>query len=133
MYKNYQFGDLNSAYIMGLYEDYLNDPDSVGLDLVDFFESEEFKNILSNLNTEKNTSNDTTKLVKINDDILEIENLRKNGHKYAQLDPLSIHITPDININGKTKKLKDLYTSNIGYEFYHLENQDEINWLIDNI
>ena len=29
MYKNYQFGDLNSAYIMGLYEDYLNDPDSV--------------------------------------------------------------------------------------------------------
>ena len=108
MYKNYQFGDLNSAYIMGLYEDYLNDPDSVGLDLVDFFESEEFKNILSNLNTEKNTSNDTTKLVKINDDILEIENLRKNGHKYAQLDPLSIHITPDININGKTKKLKDL-------------------------
>ena len=57
MYKNYQFGDLNSAYIMGLYEDYLNDPDSVGLDLVDFFESEEFKNILSNLNAEKNTSN----------------------------------------------------------------------------
>ena len=64
MYKNYQFGDLNSAYIMGLYEDYLNDPDSVGLDLVDFFESEEFKNILSNLNAEKNTSNDTTKTVK---------------------------------------------------------------------
>ena len=133
MYKNYQFGDLNSAYIMGLYEDYLNDPDSVGLDLVDFFESEEFKNILSNLNTEKNTSNDTIKTVKSNDDSLEIENLRKNGHKYAQLDPLSIHTTPDINVNGGTKKIKDLYTSNIGYEFYHLENQDEINWLIDNI
>ena len=133
MYKNYQFGDLNSAYIMGLYEDYLNDPDSVGLDLVDFFESEEFKNILSNLNTEKNTSNDTTKTVKSNDSSLEIENLRKNGHKYAQLDPLSIHTTPDINVNGGTKKIKDLYTSNIGYEFYHLENQDEINWLIDNI
>ena len=133
MYKNYQFGDLNSAYIMGLYEDYLNDPDSVGLDLVDFFESEEFKNILSNLNTEKNTSNDTIKTVKSNDDSLEIENLRKNGHKYAQLDPLSIHTTPDINVNGGTKKIKDLYTSNIGYEFFHLENQDEINWLIDNI
>ena len=133
MYKNYQFGDLNSAYIMGLYEDYLNDPDSVGLDLVDFFESEEFKNILSNLNAEKNTSNDTTKTVKSNDSSLEIENLRKNGHKYAQLDPLSIHTTPDINVNGGTKKIKDLYTSNIGYEFYHLENQDEINWLIDNI
>ena len=133
MYKNYQFGDLNSAYIMGLYEDYLNDPDSVGLDLVDFFESEEFKNILSNLNAEKNTSNDTTKTVKSNDASLEIENLRKNGHKYAQLDPLSIHTTPDINVNGGTKKIKDLYTSNIGYEFYHLENQDEINWLIDNI
>ena len=135
MYKNYQFGDLNSAYIIGLYEDYLTDPDSVGLDLVDFFESDEFKNILSNLNTEKNTSNDTTKIVKSNDDILEIENLRKNGHKYAQLDPLSIHTAPDININanGRTKKLKDLYTSNIGYEFYHLENQDEINWFIDNI
>ena len=135
MYKNYQFGDLNSAYIIGLYEDYLTDPDSVGLDLVDFFESEEFKNILSNLNTEKNTSNDTTKIVKSNDGILEIENLRKNGHKYAQLDPLSLHTVPDININanGRTKKIKDLYTSNIGYEFYHLENQDEINWLIDNI
>ena len=135
MYKNYQFGDLNSAYIMGLYEDYLTDPDSVGLDLVDFFQSQDFNNILSNLNSEKNTFNDTTNIVESNDEIIEIENLRKNGHKYAQLDPLSIHPLPDISINtnGKTKKLKDLYTSNIGYEFYHLDNQDEINWLIDNI
>ena len=135
MYKNYQFGDLNSAYIMGLYEDYLSDPDSVGLDLVDFFQSQDFKNILSNLSTEKNTSFDTTNIVVSNDEIIEIENLRKNGHKYAQLDPLSIHPVPDININanGKTKKIKELYTSNIGYEFYHLDNQDEINWLIDNI
>ena len=135
MYKNYQFGDLNSAYIMGLYEDYLSDPDSVGLDLVDFFQSQDFKNILSNLSSEKNTFNDTTKIVESNDEIIEIENLRKNGHKYAQLDPLSIHPVPDININtnGKTKKIKELYTSNIGYEFFHLDNQDEINWLIDNI
>ena len=135
MYKNYQFGDLNSAYIMGLYEDYLTDPDSVGLDLVDFFQSQDFNNILSNLNSEKNTFNDTTNIVESNDEIIEIENLRKNGHKYAQLDPLSIHPVPDININtnGKTKKIKELYTSNIGYEFYHLDNQDEINWLIDNI
>ena len=135
MYKNYQFGDLNSAYIMGLYEDYLSDPDSVGLDLVDFFQSQDFKNILSDLSTEKNTFNDTTNIVESNDEIIEIENLRKNGHKYAQLDPLSIHPVPDIkiNTNGKTKKLKELYTSNIGYEFYHLDNQDEINWLIDNI
>ena len=135
MYKNYQFGDLNSAYIMGLYEDYLSDPDSVGLDLVDFFQSQDFKNILSDLSTEKNTFNDTTNIVESNDEIIEIENLRKNGHKYAQLDPLSIHPVPNIkiNTNGKTKKIKELYTSNIGYEFYHLDNQDEINWLIDNI
>ena len=135
MYKNYQFGDLNSAYIMGLYEDYLTDHDSVGLDLVDFFQSQDFKNILSNLSSEKNTFNDTTNIVESNDEIIEIENLRKNGHKYAKLDPLSIHHSPNISIsaNGKTIKLKDLYTSNIGYEFYHLDNQDEINWLIDNI
>ena len=135
MYKNYQFGDLNSAYIMGLYEDYLSDPDSVGLDLVDFFQSQDFKNILSDLSTEKNTFNDTTNIVESNDEIIEIENLRKNGHKYAQLDPLSIHPVPNIkiNTNGKTKKIKELYTSNIGYEFFHLDNQDEINWLIDNI
>ena len=135
MYKNYQFGDLNSAYIMGLYEDYLSDPDSVGLDLVDFFQSQDFKNILSNLSNEKNTTFDTTNIVVSNDEIIEIENLRKNGHKYAQLDPLSIHPVPNIkiNTNGKTKKIKELYTSNIGYEFYHLDNQDEINWLIDNI
>ena len=135
MYKNYQFGDLNSAYIMGLYEDYLTDPDSVRLDLVDFFQSQDFKNILSNLSSEKNTFNDTTNIVESNDEIIEIENLRKNGHKYAKLDPLSIHHSPNISIsaNGKTIKLKDLYTSNIGYEFYHLDNQDEINWLIDNI
>lgn len=135
MYKNYQLGDLNSAYIMGLYEDYLTDPDSVGLDLVNFFQSQDFKNILSNLSSEKNTFNDITNIVESNDEIIEIENLRKNGHKYAKLDPLSIHHSPDISINanGKTIKLKDLYTSNIGYEFYHLDNQDEINWLIDNI
>ena len=135
MYKNYQLGDLNSAYIMGLYEDYLTDPDSVGLDLVNFFQSQDFKNILSNLSSEKNTFNDITNIVESNDEIIEIENLRKNGHKYAKLDPLSIHPSPDISINanGKTIKLKDLYTSNIGYEFYHLDNQDEINWLIDNI
>lgn len=135
MYKNYQLGDLNSAYIMGLYEDYLTDPDSVGLDLVNFFQSQDFKNILSNLSSERNTFNDITNIVESNDEIIEIENLRKNGHKYAKLDPLSIHPSPDISINanGKTIKLKDLYTSNIGYEFYHLDNQDEINWLIDNI
>ena len=135
MYKNYQLGDLNSAYIMGLYEDYLTDPDSVGLDLGNFFQSQDFKNILSNLSSEKNTFNDITNIVESNDEIIEIENLRKNGHKYAKLDPLSIHPSPDISINanGKTIKLKDLYTSNIGYEFYHLDNQDEINWLIDNI
>ena len=135
MYKNYQLGDLNSAYIMGLYEDYLTDPDSVGLDLVNFFQSQDFKNILSNLSSEKNTFNDITNIVESNDEIIEIENLRKNGHKYAKLDPLSIHHSPNISINanGKTIKLKDLYTSNIGYEFYHLDNQDEINWLIDNI
>ena len=112
MYKNYQFGDLNSAYIMGLYEDYLNDPDSVSLDLVDFFQSQDFNNILSNLSSEKNTFNDTTNIIESNDEIIEIENLRKNGHKYAQLDPLSIHPLPDmsINANGKTRKLKYLYT-----------------------
>ena len=135
MYKNYQFGDLNSAYIMGLYEDYLSDPDNVGLELVDFFESQDFKNILSNPSSEQNTFDDTTKIVESNDEINEIEDLRKNGHKYAKLDPLSIHHVPTIriNANGRTRKLKDLYTSNIGYEFYHLDNQSEINWLIDNI
>ena len=108
MYKNYQLGDLNSAYIMGLYEDYLTDPDSVGLDLVNFFQSQDFKNILSNLSSEKNTFNDITNIVESNDEIIEIENLRKNGHKYAKLDPLSIHHSPNISIsaNGKTIKLK---------------------------
>ena len=36
MSNNNQFGDLNLAYILGLYEDYLIDPESVGEDLVIF-------------------------------------------------------------------------------------------------
>ena len=83
MYKNYQFGDLNSAYIMGLYEDYLSDPDSVGLDLVDFFQSQDFKNILSNLSTEKNTSFDTTNIVAL----------------AISIARLSLLIEPDMNVN----------------------------------
>ena len=87
MYKNYQLGDLNSAYIMGLYEDYLTDPDSVGLDLVNFFQSQDFKNILSNLSSEKNTFNDITNIVESNDEIIEIENLRKNVIQVAIRTP----------------------------------------------
>ena len=36
-----QFGDLNLAYLLGLYDDYLTDPESVGDELVTFFKSEE--------------------------------------------------------------------------------------------
>ena len=43
MSNNNQFGDLNLAYILGLYEDYLIDPESVGEDLVIFFNLEDFK------------------------------------------------------------------------------------------
>ena len=46
MSNNNQFGDLNLAYILGLYDDYLTDPESVGEDLVIFFNSNEFKNLI---------------------------------------------------------------------------------------
>ena len=85
MYKNYQFGDLNSAYIMGLYEDYLTDPDSVGLDLVDFFQSQDFNNILSNLNSEKNTFNDTTNIVESNDEMIECHTEKHLSQKNADI------------------------------------------------
>ena len=77
MYKNYQFGDLNSAYIMGLYEDYLSDPDSVGLDLVDFFQSQDFKNILSAVKNPYGEGNATEKIIEILRDIIIPKEIKK--------------------------------------------------------
>ncbi len=139
MLKINQFGDLNLAYLLGLYEDYLTDPESVGDELVTFFKSEEFQNLITIHSEETKVENPVTQSpLNVNSDFnikLIEEDIRKNGHKYANLDPLEINSQKEyaLNHNGSTEKLKKLYTDNIGYEFHHLDNKDEITWLQNTI
>ena len=134
MANNNQFGDLNLAYILGLYDDYLTDPESVGEDLVIFFNSSDFKNLITA--SESNTPNqDNSNISEINnighENNFVLDDIRKQGHKFADIDPLGLKPKRDysINSNGSTEKLKNIYTSTIGYEFHHIDNQEEIEWL----
>ncbi|MFL2768058.1 MAG: 2-oxoglutarate dehydrogenase E1 component [Dehalococcoidia bacterium] len=134
MANNNQFGDLNLAYILGLYDDYITDPESVGEDLVIFFNSSDFKNLITA--SESNTPNqDNSNISEINnighENNFVLDDIRKQGHKFADIDPLGLKPKRDysINSNGSTEKLKNIYTSTIGYEFHHIDNQEEIEWL----
>ena len=93
MSNNNQFGDLNLAYILGLYDDYLTDPESVGEDLVIFFNSNEFKNLIQSsesniLNQNKSNIQETNN--KEYENNLVLDDLRKQGHKFADIDPLGL-------------------------------------------
>ena len=134
MSNNNQFGDLNLAYILGLYDDYLTDPESVGEDLVIFFNSNEFKNLMQSsesniLNQNKSNIQETNN--KEYENNLVLDDLRKQGHKFADIDPLGLKPKKDyfINSNGSIEKLKNIYTSTIGYEYHHIDSKEEIEWL----
>ena len=138
MSNNNQFGDLNLAYILGLYDDYLTDPESVGEDLVIFFNSNEFKNLIQS--SESNIPNQhKSDIPEINnkeyENNLVLDDLRKQGHKFADIDPLGLKPKKDyfINSNGSIEKLKNIYTSTIGYEYHHIDSKEEIEWLQNHI
>ena len=137
MSNNNQFGDLNLAYILGLYEDYLIDPESVGEDLVIFFNSEDFKKYKTTSHSQNHSEVPKSRddITNNNDETLILNQIRKEGHKYAKLDPLNLIAKKEyiLNLNGTSEKIKNIYTSTIGYEYFHLDNQEEITWLIDNI
>ena len=38
-----------------------------------------------------------------------------------------------INSNGSIEKLKNIYTSTIGYEYHHIDSKEEIEWLQNHI
>ena len=134
MSNNNQFGDLNLAYILGLYDDYLTDPESVGEDLVFYFNSNEFKNLVKSSES-NNPNQQKSNIPEINNKEYEnsfvLDDLRKQGHKFADIDPLGLKTKKDyfINSNGSIEKLKNIYTSTIGYEYHHIDNQEEIEWL----
>ena len=92
MSNNNQFGDLNLAYILGLYEDYLIDPESVGEDLVIFFNSEDFKKHKTESNSPNHSeiSKPRDNISNNSDETLILNQIRKEGHKYAKLDPLNL-------------------------------------------
>jgi 2-oxoglutarate dehydrogenase E1 component len=137
MSNNNQFGDLNLAYILGLYEDYLIDPESVGEDLVIFFNSEDFKKYKRSSHSQNHSEAPKSRdnIANNNDETLILNQIRKEGHKYAKLDPLNLIAKKEyiLNSNGTSEKIKNIYTTTIGYEYFHLDNQEEITWLIDNI
>ena len=137
MSNNNQFGDLNLAYILGLYEDYLIDPESVGEDLVIFFNSEDFKKHKTESNSPNHSgiSKPRDNISNNSDETLILNQIRKEGHKYAKLDPLNLIAKKEyiLNSNGTSEKIKNIYTATIGYEYFHLDNKEEITWLIDNI
>ena len=105
MSNNNQFGDLNLAYILGLYDDYLTDPESVGEDLVIFFNSNEFKNLIQSsesniLNQNKSNIQETNN--KEYENNLVLDDLRKQ----AELIKIQAE-SSDAFLKGQAKLIQD--------------------------
>jgi len=126
-------------YIDALYEDYLQNPESVPQDVKKYFDS------LAEKSEKKDVSH-----AGIREEFLEIAKnkynamvceeeskaniYRKLGHFHANLDPLNLMPKPSVpELEGpddaETTQLKKLYCNTIGAEFMHILNQDEVRWL----
>lgn len=98
---------LNREFIEELQNKYLEDPESVDPQWRPFFES-----VYSPHNKIKESS--------------PLQEYRDNGHLFADLDPLGISkpISPLPH-----SPLKKIYCGHIGYEFVHLDNAEQKEWL----
>ena len=145
-----------SQYVEALYQDYIKDPSNVDESWAKFFEGFQFA---LNQNSDGAVSND--KVLKELRVFNLIEAFRKRGHllsttnpirhrrdRHANLELADKNLSEEdlditflagraIGMEGKSlrdihQRLKDLYAGNIGIEFRHIREADEIEWIAEN-
>ncbi len=61
---------------------------------------------------------------------------RKKGHLLAKTDPLNLQVSPaaaDLGLDESLTDLKAIYTSSIGFEFMHIEEESRREWLQERV
>ena len=110
-----KFSVINAGIVAEIIERYLSDPDSIT--------ESEYSLLLSafefNLPNNNNVPNDFEKSKK------------ENSYLNADINPLEKKV--DSKIKFDDQKLNDIYLGSIGWEFSHLRNSDEKNWLFESI
>ena len=116
------FAENNREYLIGLYQQYKQNPDSVSLEWQQWFQ----KFPLADTEDEKEPSWITASPVASGNDDWA---MRQWGHTLANLDPLGLESPtrlPDLKV---VPGLEKIYAQTIGLEFMHVENQAERTWL----
>ena len=117
-----KFSSINAGIVAEIVEQYLSNPDAV--------DQEEFDLLINSLGITK--ANDIKDLEL--DSTIETKNYcRSFGYLHAEINPLETNtkVLP-ANINP-TEIDRSLYLAKIGYEFIHLRNSKEKNWLYNEI
>lgn len=143
----------NEIYVEKIYQQFLNNPDTVSYDWKQFFnQNQDYKKKISSINhTEQKNYLQYNNNFTISQFLTFI---RTYGHQYANLNPLKVHSNQDelyykifqefclqnniqdnINdINKKKnskiyKKLINMYCQSIGIEYMHISNLEERLWI----
>ncbi|GAT76085.1 2-oxoglutarate dehydrogenase E1 component [Ehrlichia ruminantium] len=148
----------NVDLIEDIYKKYQKDNNSVSLGWRKFFSSELYTQSISVTNNKSSNidvapNNSESKIIEL------LNFFRSYGHTVADLDPLELHVTNELEyhkhvdlsniescqtlnsvlgLNNPTLDdvigaLKATYCGKIGYEFMHIRNHDERLWLQDKI
>ncbi len=148
----------NDGYVAEAYEAYRRDPASVDESWRQFFEFAESLSAVTQPGTSEKI--DASLLKKVAGAAALIDSIRAYGHLAAEIDPLGTRppgtpeLTPEFHgiteadldtIPGEAlsapeataaeavARLRNLYSSNIGFEFDHLGNAAERSWLREQI
>ncbi len=148
----------NDGYVAEAYEAYRRDPASVDESWRQFFKFAESLNAVTQPGTSEKI--DASLLKKVAGAAALIDSIRAYGHLAAEIDPLGTRppgtpeLTPEFHgitdadlrtIPGEAlgapeataaeavARLRNLYSSNIGFEFDHLGNATERSWLREQI
>ena len=104
-----KFSTINAGIVAEIVEKYLNDPESI--------DESEYELLISTFNLKPAN----TKVVNGN-----LEDKRDSAYLHANINPL---FKSNTNFNLDNQNLNEKYLGSIGWEFSHLRNTEEKDWL----
>ena len=104
-----KFSTINAGIVAEIVEKYLNDPESI--------DESEYELLISTFNFQPTN----TKVVSEN-----LKDKRDSAYLHANINPL---FKADTNFNLDNQDLNEKYLGSIGWEFSHLRNTEEKDWL----
>ena len=110
-----KFSVINAGIVAEIIERYLSDPDSIN--------ESEYQLLLSTFKFESNGVNSNSGSISFDK--------RDRAYLYADLNPLKKN--ESANYNFEDSKLNQIYLKTIGWEFSHLRNNDEKEWLYNTV